>query len=196
MEVDSQILTTNSVNIFHDTMFYDILSPNAYQLNHYNITESEDLNALNNNMDNNFNPDNIEIIDQDVAIQKMKCPQVVKLPLNIMPPPPHKIVNYSSSNNNDIKRYQPRDAVTRKRDSYRPISPRGYDSDESCTTNSSRGTPPGNYGVRFSNSRNGMNRLGDQTLIFGKYSQSSPNVYPSNVQYVSNTGQNGNYKKY
>lgn len=138
MELDSQIMAANNINMYHETMFFDILSQNGYPMNHYKMAEKDDLNALNNNVNNNCKPDclnNIEVINQNVT-------QMVKLPINVMPPPPHKIVNY---NNNVIKRYQPRDN-TRMRDSYRPISPKGYDSDESCTTYSSRGTPPDTYG--------------------------------------------------
>ncbi|KAJ8953359.1 hypothetical protein NQ314_007368 [Rhamnusium bicolor] len=189
MELEPQIMANSNINMFHDTVFFDILSQTNYPINHYKNPENEDINMLNNNVHKSeLSINNMDMFNQNI-------PQLVKLPLNMMPPPPHKIVNY---NNNVIKRYQPRDN-TRPRDSYRPISPKGYDSDESCTSYSSRGTPPDHNGLKYSNSRSGMNRLGDQTILFGKYSHSSPNVFHSNIQYPSNaqhnTHSNGNFNK-
>ncbi|KAJ8952940.1 hypothetical protein NQ318_006557 [Aromia moschata] len=132
MELESQILSNSNMNLFHEAVFFDILSQTNYSLSHYKNPESDDLNILNNNVNKpEINLNNMEMMNQNVT-------QLVKLPLNVMPPPPHKIVNY-----NNIKRYHPRD-TTKPRDNYRPISPKGYESDESCTSYSSRGTPPDN----------------------------------------------------
>ncbi|VEN51555.1 unnamed protein product [Callosobruchus maculatus] len=60
----------------------------------------------------------------------------------IPPPPPHKIVNYNGGNNNNnnvSKQYRQTRDSNRPGDHYRPISPRGCDSDESCASYSSRG---------------------------------------------------------
>lgn len=50
-------------------------------------------------------------------------------------------------------------------------------------------------GLSYSGPRCGMYRLSEQTIVFGKYSQSSPNIY-SNVHYSHTpaTHNNGHYK--
>ncbi|CAG9818420.1 unnamed protein product [Phaedon cochleariae] len=177
MELESQIANPT---IFSETMYYDIYSPPHYP--YKNNTENEDVNVLNNNVSkSDIGMDSLEVVNRNIT-------HMVNFPLNVMPPPPHKMSQYNNNNNNSntVKRYQPRDS-TRPRDNYRPISPKGYDSDESSTSYSSRGSPTDNRNrIRYyNNSRCGTNRLSDQTMVFGKYSQSSPNVYHTSLQYSS-----------
>nr|XP_023013226.1 poly(A) RNA polymerase gld-2 homolog A-like [Leptinotarsa decemlineata] len=186
MAVESQMMANPNLNFIPDAVFLDIFSQPSYTIGQYKKPDHEDLNMLNNNM----NKSEVKLGTVDVINQNL-------LNLRIMPPPPHKMVNYNN-NNNTVKRYQPRDN-TRSRDNYRPISPKGYDSDESCTSYSSRGTPTDNRLKYYNTSRCGVNKLNDQNVVFGKYSQSTPNVYHTNVQYTSNiqngTHNNGHYNK-
>lgn len=126
MELESQIMADSSI-MYPETVFYDIFSQN-YPVLHYKNADSEDPKLSNNNM----NKSDMAVSSLEVLNRNME--HMVKYPVNIMPPPK---VNY---NNNVVKRYQPRES-SRPRDNYRPISPKGYDSDESCTSyTSSSGT--------------------------------------------------------
>ncbi|KAG5892654.1 hypothetical protein JTB14_025448 [Gonioctena quinquepunctata] len=186
-------MSNSNLNLLPETMFFDIFSQPGYPMSHYKNSENDEINMLNNNNNitkSEVSMNTIEVINPNVT-------HLVNFPLNMMPPPPHKMVNYNN-NNNTVKRYQPRE-TTRPRDNYRPISPKGYDSDESCASHSSRETPPDNRIKYYNNARSGVNRLSDQTVVFGKYSQSSPNVYHSNVQCPSHIQHgphnNGHYNK-
>ncbi|VEN51552.1 unnamed protein product [Callosobruchus maculatus] len=181
MELDSQLMIENNI-MFSEAMFYDILSQTNYPIIHYKSPESDEMNLLNNNMSKS---------DLDAINQSME--HMIKIPLGMIPPPPpHKIVNYNGGNNNNnnvSKQYRQTRDSNRPGDHYRPISPRGCDSDESCASYSSRGAAS-DSGVRYSSTRCG--KLGEQAVIFGnKFSHSSPNVYAS--QYHQNP--HGHYNK-
>lgn len=136
MELESQIISSN-INMFPETVFYDIFTQKNYSLSHYKNPEHDKMKTSVGKSD--VGGKSLEGVNGNFT-------RIVKFPLNVMPPPPHKIVNYSSNNNSNnnsnqsIKRYQPRDTVL-PRDSYRPISPKDYDSDESCNTYSSHESP-------------------------------------------------------
>lgn len=137
MELESQRISSNNINVFPDTVFYDIFTQKNFSLSHYKTPEHDKLDTNVNKSD--ISPKGLETVNANIT-------HIVKFPLNVMPPPPHKIVNYTSTNNNNnfvIKRYQPRDTAI-PRDSYRPISPKDYDSDESCNTYSSHESPDNN----------------------------------------------------
>lgn len=135
MELESQIITSN-INLFPETVFYDIFTQKNYSLSHYKSPEHDKMKSTMGKSD--VSGKSIEAMNGSVT-------HIVKFPLNVIPPPPHKLVNYPSNNINNnnnhvIKRYQPRDTA-QPRDSYRPISPKDYDSDESCNTYSSHESP-------------------------------------------------------
>lgn len=129
MELESQVISSNNINMFPDTVFYDIFTQKNYALSHYKTPEHDEMETNVNKSD--VSGKGLETVNANIT-------HIVKFPLNVMPPPPHKLVNYTNNNNSNhvIKRYQPRDTV-RPRDNYRPISPKEYDSDESCNTYSS-----------------------------------------------------------
>ncbi|XP_056641163.1 poly(A) RNA polymerase gld-2 homolog A-like [Diorhabda sublineata] len=166
MELEPQVMTNNNLDMLTETMFYDILTHTSYPVNNYKNTEKDELENLTNK--------ETKMLKQNVTL--------VGFPVSVMPPPPHKIVNYANSK---VKRYHPRDS-SRQRDTYRPISPKGYDSDESCTSYSSRETPPHNRN-KYNNSR-----LEDNNVVFDKYNQNSNIYHNSHVQYHSNIQQNYN----
>ncbi|XP_028128848.1 poly(A) RNA polymerase gld-2 homolog A-like isoform X2 [Diabrotica virgifera virgifera] len=192
IEMEPQVMTNNKLNLLSDTMFYDILSKKSYPLSNYRKhSEKDKSEVLNNNKELiklESDMGNLEVINPNVTL--------VSFPLTMMPPPPHKIVNY---NNNKVKQYHPRDSP-RQRDNYRPISPKGYDSDESCTSYSSRETPPESR-VKHTNLRSTVSRADEQTIVVGKYCHNSPNVYhSSNIHYHvqhnhSTHNSNGHYSK-
>lgn len=133
MELESQIISSNNINMFPDAVFYDIFTQKNYSISHYSTSEHDELES------NIGKPDvsskGLENVNANITTH------FVKIPLAVVAPPPHKLVNYSNNNNNSaIKRYQPR-VSAQPRDSYRPISPKDYDSDESCTTYSSHESP-------------------------------------------------------
>lgn len=132
MELESQIISSN-INMFPDTVFYDIFTQKNYSLSHYKTHEHDEIKSTVSKSD--VSGKGLETVNTNIT-------HIVKFPLNVIPPPPHKLVNYPNNNNNNnvIKRYQPRDTA-QTRDNYRPISPKEYDSDESCNTYSSHESP-------------------------------------------------------
>ncbi|CAH0553666.1 unnamed protein product [Brassicogethes aeneus] len=185
MLTDKPIDLISSNNLLKESMYLD-LSSLSIPLNRYKKFEKNDLNRINNN----DQTDNKEMYNNNHTVNIQTSH--IKVPFNTLPPPPHKIVNYNNNNNrkskNDRKDYKA------KENNVRANSPRGYDSDESCAScSSSAGSPAEHKGVKYNCTRNnGICRLGDQTIIFGKYSQSTPNVYQSSVYHTQN---NGNYVK-
>lgn len=129
MELESQIVMNSNINMFHETVFYDILSQNNYLIGHYNNTENEDINMLKQDVDNvmksDINGSNLEPLNQNIS-------HMVKFPVNLLTPPPPKV---GFDNNNVVRKFHTKDSNgTTRRGSYRPISPKEYDSDESCAT--------------------------------------------------------------
>lgn len=134
MELESQIIN-NGISMFPETVFYDVFTPKNFPLSHYKTSENDERKSTISKSD---------VSGKDIETVSASITHIVKFPINVMPPPPHKPSNYTNNNNNNvIKRYQPRNTV-QPRDSYRPISPKDYDSDESCKTYSSHESPENN----------------------------------------------------
>lgn len=133
MELESQIINTKNLNMFPEAVFYDIFTQNNYSLSHYKNPEHDELIS---------NVSKTDVSGKGLERMNANVTHLVKVPLNVIAHPPHKLVNYSTNNNdsNVITRYQPRE-TGRPRDNYRPISPKDYDSDESCKTYSSHESP-------------------------------------------------------
>ncbi|CAG9861331.1 unnamed protein product [Phyllotreta striolata] len=175
MELESQILNNNfnnNNNLFSDSMPYDIISPT--------------LDPITNCNKKNYNKgqrhsETVTTKDSDADVNR-NSPVSVRFSTSMMPPPPHKIVNYSYT----INRYQPRD-----------FSSKGYESDESWSPPSKESSIRTRISSRNSGGGFSAKRLDEQTVVIGKYSHSFPTVcYHSNLKHQNSNANNnnGNYK--
>lgn len=96
------------------------------------------------------------------------------IPINVMPPPPH---NLYPPNANMIMRSCSKKDFWKNRGDARANSPHGSESDESCRSYKSRNSPLNNQISKGKSSKNGYQTYFNQNLLYGKYSNSSPNVF-------------------
>lgn len=126
IDLDVHLPQTKNINMIKESMYLD-LSSLSIPLSRYRKFEKSDLNKINNNVEKTDK--NIEMFNNNSRINSQSH---TKVPINMMPPPPHKISHFNNGSTfkNEKKDYK-------VRESCRSGSPRGYDSDESCTSCSS-----------------------------------------------------------
>ncbi|KAL3278277.1 hypothetical protein HHI36_013612 [Cryptolaemus montrouzieri] len=116
MSVDN---TPQNMNVLSDKLSYDALSPN-FHIQSYR--EHDSLHGLNNNFSKDINLSPLDV--------NFRNTQIFAVPINVLPPPPHKIVHFQKNIIN--KKIDNKDGKNKDlRSDNRAVSPKGYESDES-----------------------------------------------------------------
>ncbi|KAK9887622.1 hypothetical protein WA026_023581 [Henosepilachna vigintioctopunctata] len=176
MSVETSV--SQSINVISDKMGYENLSSNFHP-GFESYREHGHLHGL-----NNFTPEHLSSID--VTFQSSP---LFAVPINVLPPPPHKILHYQNNILNKV------DHKEVKKQDIRTISPKGYDSDESAKSSlySSKCSLQSNKNSEKlcrTITKNNKNGKTEQCLTGNKYSGSSPNVYHPNYYDQANSSIN------
>lgn len=122
-EMSVETPVSQNINSINEKLAYDALSSNFHMPNFENYRELENYHALNNNFTKEINLSPLDVNFQNT--------QIFTVPINVLPPPPHKIVHYQ--NNIILKKLDSKYGGKNKdiRSDVRAVSPKGYESDES-----------------------------------------------------------------
>ncbi|XP_044755934.1 poly(A) RNA polymerase gld-2 homolog A-like [Coccinella septempunctata] len=174
MSVETPV--SQNISAINEKLAYDALSPKFHMPNFDNYRDHDSYHGLNNNFSKEINLSPLDVNFQNT--------QIFTVPINVLPPPPHKIVHYQ--NNIILKKLDSKYGGKNKdiRSDVRAVSPKGYESDESgrsslyskCIQQANKTSDKSNKPNPKTDGKNGKN---DQ-FSTGKYNCHSPKVYQPN----------------